>query len=91
MGSGVYLLLASLRVFVPLVATVDDNVAGLHVRREPRDSSVHWSARLHEDDDCAGLLQGGDKLTHVLEAGQVLQPLLLGACHLRVSGVELKV
>lgn len=56
-----------LGVLVPLVAAVDDGVAGLHVVGEGGDGLVNGSAGLDEDNDGSGALDGEDEV-----AGAVL-------------------
>ena len=53
---------AALGVLVPLVAAVDDAVAGVEVVGEGGDGVVDWGAGLDEDDDGSGALEGENEV-----------------------------
>mmetsp|Transcript_13321 Transcript_13321/g.32540 ORF Transcript_13321/g.32540 Transcript_13321/m.32540 type:complete len:562 (-) Transcript_13321:464-2149(-) len=61
-----HLGLAALRVLVPLIATINDDVAGLHVLAQLLNSLVNRGTCLDQDDDTPGLLQRGDEVLHIL-------------------------
>ncbi|WVZ22832.1 hypothetical protein V8G54_001376 [Vigna mungo] len=54
---------AAFGVLIPLVAAVDDAVAGLEVVGESGDGLVDGGAGLDEDDDGSGALDGEDEVT----------------------------
>lgn len=61
---------SALGVLVPLVAAVDDGVAGFHVVGEGGDGLVDGGAGLDEDDDGAGALEGEDEVARGVVAGE---------------------
>nr|CAB3489801.1 unnamed protein product [Digitaria exilis] len=62
------LLDAALRVLVPLVAAVDDGVAGLEVGDEGLDGGVDGASRLDEEHDGAGASEGEHEPSRVAVA-----------------------
>lgn len=61
---------AAFSVLVPLVAAVDDGVAGLHVGGEGGDGLIDGGSGFDQDDDGAGLLKGEDEILGRVVAGE---------------------
>ncbi|KAL6144054.1 hypothetical protein ACLB2K_054749 [Fragaria x ananassa] len=61
---------AVLGVLIPLVAAIDDGVAGLHVGRQGGDGLVDGSVGLDEDDDGLGALEREDEVFGGVLAGE---------------------
>lgn len=61
---------AAFGVEVPLVAAVDDGVAGVHEGGERGDGLVNGGAGFDQDDDGAGFLEREDEVARGVVAGE---------------------